>query len=456
MVALQTYAQALKNQIGKSRPASSTGEVAAQVIDPAVEVRLARLMEGCIVATGLCAHLLWSTDTSAEDKQDVHTALRQLLPASFSLYSLLSKTKLSSVATKEAKTMMHETLLRALFEPSSSYGMLFARQHALVARLQHTTRQLAKSKASSGNVSTLTTAAFPSIDQREVTEVEADELLDLLDIFTTCSSAIESLPLVTPLDYHPAVKVEVPPKGRRKPKVDPEVHANHSRPRRIRLEAALARCELLICLATRDMAAIKTRSVRRLAIAEGLVQEETSSQETLTVEAEVEHALVECLSMARSALDENMMGVLTDHLRKGDWVHESEAEGQDYQTTSSAEQGDKVVKVERMEDETADDSDSEDDSYISSAPSSDQDMVDLYPSCPLSTLFRLCERFEEMRLAVWLVLPVKHRGLMWVFMRGEEGRVGDVWDQLGQRLLMDMDRWVAHLASLSDNEGGGG
>jgi hypothetical protein len=54
-------------------------------------------------------------------------------------------------------------------------------------------------------------------------------------------------------------------------------------------------------------------------------------------------------------------------------------------------------------------------------------------------LFRLYDRFEEQRLAVWLARPADKREKMSVYMRGSGGRAGDAWDALGLVLLMQYD-----------------
>ncbi|KAK8861740.1 hypothetical protein IAR55_002563 [Kwoniella newhampshirensis] len=54
---------------------------------------------------------------------------------------------------------------------------------------------------------------------------------------------------------------------------------------------------------------------------------------------------------------------------------------------------------------------------------------------PLQYIFRLHDRYEEQRLAIWLSLPSSSRGKMAKFMRGENERVGNAWDALGLELL---------------------
>ena len=90
------------------------------------------------------------------------------------------------------------------------------------------------------------------------------------------------------------------------------------------------------------------------------------------------------------------------------------------------------------EDEGEGDDGEEDESDEDEDDSSENSTPDTYP-CPLRSLFALHDRYEEQRLAVWTSLPTESRVGMGTYMRGEEGRVGEVWDGAGMILLLDYD-----------------
>jgi hypothetical protein len=180
-------------------------------------------------------------------------------------------------------------------------------------------------------------------------------------------------------------------------------------------------------------------------IGDGEVRAETS----VVWDEMAEGTLDDLLEYARKSLDDRHSAVLTATPQRLDWL------GTTPITNPSNSPEPKSV-VSECEDDSDFESESEPDSDLD--PSSDQ-----AGATPLRTVFRLQDRYEELRLAVWLSLPPDSRGKMSAYMRGAptqpqmlrikgpdmggakfkemmNGRIGEAWDRLGMALLKKFDR----------------
>lgn len=220
------------------------------------------------------------------------------------------------------------------------------------------------------------------------------------------------------------------------------------RPLRIAMEARVLRCDVGLSMATRDIKAIKGRAQKAIQDKE---EDESDTEEdegqdengkdgksmksrNSSVEEEDalkwdeigEEALVDCLQVAKALLEERRGGVLSDKVERQDWLG---VEPHATHHTSGSPKAGKKPSSHSGSDTDLTDTETE---------SEDDDTVDTYP-CPLRGLFRLHDRYEEQRLAVWLSLAQDRRRGMGTYMRGEEGKVGEAWDGLGLLLLLDYD-----------------
>jgi hypothetical protein len=164
-----------------------------------------------------------------------------------------------------------------------------------------------------------------------------------------------------------------------------------------------------------------------------------------------EDILYDLLEYARQLLDERHSSVLIDTPQGSDWL------GTAMDTSGPKTPGAKTASSE-SEDESDSESESESDLDSDLDPSSSQ-----AGATPLRAIFRLQDRYEELRLAVWLSLPPDSRGKMSAYMRGAptstqmlrvkgpnmgaakfkemmNGRIGEAWDRFGLALLKKFDR----------------
>ncbi len=156
-------------------------------------------------------------------------------------------------------------------------------------------------------------------------------------------------------------------------------------------------------------------------------------------EEEAEEELLGCLKFAKSILDQGHSIILTEKLDRSDWLVESQPV-----IVLDSSSGDSLNIPKHGNDSKAslnNDSDSDtdsDDDESTPSSSEEEEGRDSQP-CPLRTLFRLHDRYEEQRLAIWLTLGTG-REKMNAFMRGEGGRIGQAWDAMGLGLMIDFDR----------------
>lgn len=283
----------------------------------------------------------------------------------------------------------------------------------------------------------------------DVTDEDAQEMMVLLEAFAAGCDGIASLP------------------GPKLAKTKAQKEEEKRRPMRVAIEARMLRCDIAMNMANRDIKAIKARALKRQHAkvveiesddeSEGEKEEEDRKPEidvkptileteaVMKVEAQVEDnkpegekvkwedivaaALMECLESTRKLLQEKRASVLTSFLDREEWL---------------GSEGTSIMRHKSLS-PLVDGSDESDDDSVDSSDS-EEEVDETYP-CPLRSLLRLHDRYEEQRLAVWLSLPVSTRGSMGAYMRGleideenNEENVGRKWDEVGLLLLLDHDR----------------
>jgi hypothetical protein len=222
--------------------------------------------------------------------------------------------------------------------------------------------------------------------------------------------------------------------GSKEAKTKAQKEEEKQRPLRLDIEVGLVKCDLALSMGTVGIKWIKRRAIRDLKHKgeeeeEEEEEKEEDQEEGAEWEAIAEEALVRCLETAKELMEEKRGAVLSDTIDQDDWVH-------DYDSA-------KPVTHKKALPDPDSDEDSEASSTSSSEDDADEDGQETYP-CPLRTLFRLHDRYEEQRLAVWLGLPSDTRPGMGTYLRGGAGRVGEAWDGLGVLLLLDYDGYVPH------------
>jgi hypothetical protein len=392
--------------------------------------------------------------------------------------SLLGYLEAQPKVTEEAEEIWRPHLLGAIFPPSvDSYLLnpLFDRPRRLVDEIQHHHLQRP------GGKKVLRDSVGESSLMNPVKEHEAEALhhIATLRLFLSRIADMGPLPLPTRLDSSSKVS---------KAKLKLMEEEDKCRPRRIALESCIVQCELATALASVDVPnmKIRARGKSRSPTPELLSDEGSSvdSEEELDVKPDIrsstaqspeadcddgsgigdgevraetsvvwdemaEGTLDDLLEYARKSLDDRHSAVLTATPQRLDWL------GTTPITNPSNSPEPKSV-VSECEDDSDFESESEPDSDLD--PSSDQ-----AGATPLRTVFRLQDRYEELRLAVWLSLPPDSRGKMSAYMRGAptqpqmlrikgpdmggakfkemmNGRIGEAWDRLGMALLKKFDR----------------
>ena len=193
------------------------------------------------------------------------------------------------------------------------------------------------------------------------------------------------------------------------------------------MEARLVVVDLQLSRAAAGIGPAKTRALERFVAGEdgggASVKGDEGADEVLWEDI-AEDSLVHCLRVAEGLIEAGRGAVLVGKATREDWPGEGMGMG-----TLSCRDSDDAPS----DSDSTDDDDEDEDEEAQSHP------------CPLRTLFRLVDRFEELRLAIWLCLPPATRGGMGRFMRGERGRVGSAWDELGLRLMAEYDRYVIRL-----------
>lgn len=374
---------------------------------------------------------------------------------------------------EEIKDRWRPHILGAIFPPLSDDSHLFTpffdRPRQLTDEILHHHVQRSSGKKTLRD----TPGGPPSVDPVAEHQAEAEYLINGLSLFSRHVAAMESLPL--PTSSGTPLKMS---KARLKV-IDDEAKRC---PLRIALETRIVQCELATALASVDVVNIKIRArgksrsptpelesddgssvdsedidlkpdVRsRTGKSPEVVENKECAGETgasVVWEEKAEEILYELLEYSRQLLDIRHSHVLIDTPRRSDWL-----------PTSSAINTTKPLETKSTSSGSDEDSDSESegDSDSDLDPSSSQ-----AGSTPLRAIFRLQDRYEELRLAVWLSLPPDSRGKMSAYMRGAptptqmvrvkgpnmgaakfkemmNGRIGEAWDRLGLALLKKFDR----------------
>jgi hypothetical protein len=309
---------------------------------------------------------------------------------------------------------------------------------------------------------------------------EAESLLDILGVFSRLVAGLDTLPLSIELDK--PIKTS---KAKLKA-IDDEAKR---RPLRIGLETRITQCELATALASVDVVNIKVRArgksrspTPELLSDEGSSEDSddevdvkpdfrsqvSKSPEVLRPDDEskdnegengnggvwdekAEDILYDLLEYCRQLIDDRHSSVLTDTPQRAEWLGTIPSPNLPRTPTPK-------TPGSASEDSNESESESDSDSDSDLDPSSSQ-----AGSTPLRAIFRLQDRYEELRLAVWLSLPPDSRGKMSAYMRGAptstqmlrvkgpnmgaakfkemmNGRIGEAWDRLGMALLKKFDR----------------
>jgi hypothetical protein len=407
-------------------------------------------------------------DGSKEDEaKDLQEAARQCLIGYLGLEPHVTENKWMSMIPQ---------VTGSIFGPPSSSAYLLAPLFELPRRLttqlqEHHVQRVGK-KGPTG----------PSSSEDPVGDNEslAIHLLELLDIFRRHVETYDILPGSTKVGQKQT-----------KAKMKADAEEDRSRPKRIALEAHIIACELATALASMNIAEVKDRARGGpgLGVPDLISDNESSGGEEGDDEAEdmkpdlgrraagsgtslrptsvpradsnlsrtadmawddrAETTLLCCLRSAASLVSNRQLSVLTRIVHPADWLDEANT-----MAGSSSKAGPSRTTMS----ETDSDSDMEEDSDSDDEDPSSTDAG----STPLRTIFRLQDRYEELRLAVWLSLPPDSRGKMSAYMRGiptmnqvmamkdsdmeEEdfkdkikGRIGEAWDRLGLALLKRCD-----------------
>ncbi|ORY21426.1 hypothetical protein BCR39DRAFT_62997 [Naematelia encephala] len=345
---------------------------------------------------------------------------------------------------------------------------LFALAQGFTNRLQASVRAQVKSK--------IRPASRES--QYVVSDKEAQEILSLLEMFGEEMSLIDSLPPKSPIGKTCKVAMKrLAIEGRK-------------RARRVEMEATVLGTEVALSMVTTHMSEIKRRahplhgddespfiSKRALsphgddespADAISLTPPGWSSPEGWTEDNDVlwedlaDESLIHALTRARAVLAAKLPTALTDPIQADEWLDGPHSLSHLPGSPSSLHPDDSVSNAPTPSISA---------SSSSSVSSSSDEEEDQGPThaCPLRALFRLHDRYEEQRLAVWLGLPQWARPGMGTYMRGKQGKVGDAWDSLGTALVMSfesatllsfglsadkMDKWVEMAARRNSKRGG--
>ncbi|WVQ93718.1 hypothetical protein IAU59_000795 [Kwoniella sp. CBS 9459] len=375
--------------------------------------------------------------------------------------------------------LFDQHILGSIFPPDQTkYNRLapiVAHSRKLIASLQyHPTRPLASSSKlkPTASAASPTTAFF----RLNVSDDEVLQALEVLDIFVDGVERADSIP-------GPIVS-----KNKKQKEED------NRRPMRVALEAKVLKCDLLLSMTTKNISQVKSRAATRYSAeisvksdgmkkvdgAEGYHSSSENGDDALDAkprlsdegdlecikddtvqprsplaesfdalqgskwEDKAEESLVKCLIAAKHLVEEGRSEVLSSELQIIAWLGEEGVVHPKQETADSRQSKSKSPShnldlldqtSESDDDETDFDSDEEDSSEDEST-----DAGGTSYACPLRTLFRLHDRYEEQRLAVWLHLPSNKREKMGFFMRGEEGgRVGSAWDGFGLALMMEYD-----------------
>ena len=371
-------------------------------------------LSGYLIAFKLGAKMAWGS----EGDEVLSQTLKDSIDGALITYKHLSRSEDHHLDPRKREDVLDKArkcLLASIFPPLSASGKdlhdhlvpLFERARHLIARIQEEIRP--------GGAS-YPYARTPSARVSAITDPGILHIISLLHSYAAGIERIEVLSGNTPS------------------RTRAEKDADKQRPLRIAIEARLLSCELAICMANRDIEHIKTRARKALLARRGDnvegVRPESSAERTedLTVkwEDKVEEEIMSTIKMARNLLREGRGAVLTDKLKRHDWLGDILRDKDS--TTPWLNKWNNGISMVRGESE--EESDSQD----------DDDNVEGSYSCPLSTLVLLHHRFQEQRLAVFMALRLSDFSGIRAYRRGEGGKVGEAWDATGSLLIAEYDR----------------
>lgn len=399
---------------------------------------------------------------------DLREAARQCLLGYLALERHITKDKWKSLIPH---------LIGSIVSPSSPNAHLLAPLFELPRRLTRQVQEHHIQRAAKNGPAFAGTSQDPVKDNESL----AIHLLDLLDIFGKHVESRDLLPAPSNADQKQT-----------KAKMKAEAEENKARPKRLALEAHMVACELSTALANADIAEVKARARGHAEDVPDLISDDGSSSggdgddeaedvkpkiethlmigisgKTLRSDSisdpnrsasrapevrwddRAEATLLQCFGIAASLVEERHMSVLTRAVHASDWLD---------QVDHVVESSSKASPSLSAHSDIGTDSEAEEDSDTDDEDSSSVDVG----STPLRTIFRLQDRYEELRLAVWLSLPPDSRGKMSAYMRGiptmvqvmamkesgmeeEEfkdkikGRIGEAWDRFALALLKRVD-----------------
>ncbi|KAI9632842.1 uncharacterized protein MKK02DRAFT_41153 [Dioszegia hungarica] len=437
-------------------------------------------MEGYLVAISVVARAMFAADGT--DTTGLSGTISQSLRGLFTIHAhYIGGT--SSAITAALDRIVSNLLAAPHIQPegddtSNHLVPIFVQTREIISHLQHAARASHVKAA----------VVLSSEDEAGKWESRAEERMEWLRLFADHVRGLGGLP---------AMVKEEEPKGKAK-KVTKKAtklaeQEAQERPMRIGIEADLLRCDLAISMATAKIGEVKRRARAGLSavqvgvdvVKEEVVKEEVAVRDKKPVlnrrrraltdesdlgtivdqdewladapaakldsagesgrrwEDDVDVGLWETLGKVRAILEGKHAEVLVARIDRSDWLDDP----------SPPDPRGSVSPYEPPRTDTAEsESDGSASPSSSSESDSDESEDDLSHSCPLRTLFRLHDRYEEQRLAVWLSLQNEQRGKMGAYMRGVEGRVGSAWDAVGLRLLMEFDADTLEAYGLSPDK----
>jgi hypothetical protein len=234
---------------------------------------------------------------------------------------------------------------------------------------------------------------------------------------------------------------------------------------RIALESRITKCELAAAFASADIGNMKLRAkdISRSPTPE-LLSDDDSSVDSEELDAKPGVLTLEEDTLVSQAGASNSADSKTENkestLRWDEEFEDTLYECLEYSRRLIEDQH-WMALLQRQIGDTACKNDSESEYNSDSESEEEQESSQTGPT-PLRAIFRLHDRYEELRLAVWLTLPTDTRGKMSAYMRGAptttqmmkvkgpdmgdaafkekiNGRIGEAWDRLGLALLKECE-----------------
>ncbi|KAK6905418.1 hypothetical protein I203_106247 [Kwoniella mangroviensis CBS 8507] len=401
--------------------------------------RIEKLLQAYLAGIYVLSRLLWDniSDCDAQKNEDHKAALKQCIQGFFLLFP--------QVQTGDD---IHKHILGSIFPSTQTryYQLSPLLQHPrqLISSLQsQPTRPIAHSKLKDPIQSPVRSSFLDHVPESEVLYA-----ISLLDTFLEGMQGVECLP------------------GPMVAKTKRQKEDDKRRPLRVEMEARVMKCDLLMSMTTKRIGEVKSRAMRKIRSdveqeGEGAEHNEgddggqqvkdikptfsseddpenphgtTGSSDDTRWEDLSEECLVECLDMAKKLIEGGRAEVLSNHIEAVDWL------GQDGIIQPDKQEATRRSKSPSRDVTGGSDSEDEDESDLGSESEiSEESAFGTTHPCPLRSIFRLHDRYEEQRLAVWLHLPSAKRGKMGRFMRGLEGRVGSSWDNFGLAAMVEYD-----------------